>query len=192
MLRSSSTPCTSFLRSFMSKAVPQPTQAHAFVSLGANLPSGSGSPSDTLRMVLPELARLSAQALLVSAFYESDPKDCPPDSPQYINAVAALLPSPDDDPFTLLEKLQRLESSHGRVRSGLRNEARTLDLDLLSFGGLQCATPLLILPHPRAHQRRFVLEPWIEIAGGDWPLNGKTLNEWLQENGDPPLRTLPS
>lgn len=175
----------------MNRAAPQPTSAHAFIALGANLPSGTGSPIETLQRVLPELARLSQQPLIVSAFYGSDPKDCPPDSPEYVNAVVALMPLADDDPFTLLEKLQRLEQVYGRERSGLRNEARTLDLDLLGFGTVCCTTPLLILPHPRAHQRRFVLEPWQEIAGANWPLAGKTLSEWLQENGDPPLRRIP-
>lgn len=160
----------------------------AFVALGANLPFGAGDPADTLRSVLPELQKLSAQPLLVSAFYESDPKDCPPGSPQYLNGVVGLLPHADETPEALLHKLQALELRFGRVRSGIVNEARTLDLDLLAFRDETRATNFLSLPHPRAHERRFVLEPWIAIAGVDWPLNSRVLGEWLRVCTDPALR----
>jgi 2-amino-4-hydroxy-6-hydroxymethyldihydropteridine diphosphokinase len=166
------------------------TVGHAFVALGANLPAGTDSPVLTLHKVLPELATLSRQPLIVSGFYRSAPKDCPPGSPEYANAVAALAPLPEDDPFTLLEKLQAIERRHGRVRSGLRNAARTLDLDLLAFGTVQCTTPALVLPHPRAHQRRFVLEPWQEIAGSEWLLAGRPLGQWIRECSDPPLQRI--
>lgn len=158
------------------------------MALGANLPFGAGDPAATLQTVLPELQQLSAQPLLVSAFYESDPKDCPPGSPQYLNGVVALLPLPDETPESLLLKLQALEQRFGRVRSGIVNEARTLDLDLLSFRDETRVTRFLTLPHPRAHERRFVLEPWIEIAGAGWLLNGQTLGQWQHACTDPALR----
>lgn len=160
----------------------------AFVALGANLPFGAGDPAATLQRVLPELQQLSAQPLLVSAFYESDPKDCPPGSPQYLNGVVGLLPLPDETPESLLHKLQALEQRFGRLRSGIVNEARTLDLDLLAFGNEMRSTSFLTLPHPRAHERRFVLQPWLEIAGADWLLNGRTLREWQRACTDPDLR----
>lgn len=162
----------------------------AYIALGANLPGAEGTPVATLQAAVQELQRCSSQSLRVSAFYLSDPKDCPPGSPVYVNAVAALVPRPGETPHSLLRKLQRIESSHGRIRSGLRNEARTLDLDLLAFGVDVCNTPDLILPHPRAHERRFVLEPWIEIAGHEWKLNGKTLGQWEAECRDPVLHRL--
>jgi len=162
----------------------------AYIALGANLPGTEGSPAVTLHAALQELQNCSSQALRVSAFYCSDPKDCPPDSPMYVNAVAALVPLPDDTPHALLRKLQQIEASHGRIRSGLRNEARTLDLDLLAFANTVCNTPDLILPHPRAHERRFVLEPWIEIAGREWKLSGMTLGQWQAQCRDPALRRL--
>jgi 2-amino-4-hydroxy-6-hydroxymethyldihydropteridine diphosphokinase len=161
----------------------------AFVALGANLPFGAGDPAATLQAVLPELQKLSLQPLLVSSFYESDPKDCPPGSPQYLNGVVGLLPLPDETPEALLLKLQVLEQRFGRVRSGVVNEARTLDLDLLAFRTEARATTFLTLPHPRAHERRFVLEPWIEIAGAGWLLQGKTLGQWARACTDPALHT---
>jgi 2-amino-4-hydroxy-6-hydroxymethyldihydropteridine diphosphokinase len=103
-----------------------------------------------------------------------------------------LLPLADEDPFSLLHKLQAIENKFGRVRTGVRNEARTLDLDLLSFDEQEIATAVLSLPHPRAHERRFVLEPWIAVAGTQWPLNGSTLGGWLGKCADPPLIKLES
>lgn len=159
----------------------------AFVALGANLASMHGDPLATLKAALGELAPLSKVPLLVSPFYKSDPKDCPPGSPVYINAVVRLVAGAEEDPFSFLQKLQHIETEFGRMRSGVRNEARVLDLDLLSFGEEQINTDVLVLPHPRAHERRFVLEPWITLAGQQWPLNGSTLGEWLGRCSDPPL-----
>ena len=166
------------------------THGHAFVALGANLPSDLGSPEDTLRRAMAALIPLSQHLPVISGIYESEPKDCPPDSPSYLNAVVAILPLPDETPLSLLHKLQHIENRYGRVRTGQVNEARTLDLDLLAFGSEQCATTELILPHPRAHERRFVLWPWIEIAGDAWPLAGRTLAQWLMDCQDPPLSLL--
>lgn len=159
----------------------------AFIALGANLPLHTADPADNLKAVLPALQALSHSPLLVSPFYQSDPKDCPPGSPQYINAVVGLLPHEDETPESLLGKLQQLENEFGRVRSGLRNEARTLDLDLLSFKQEVRNTKTLTLPHPRAHERRFVLEPWIALVGKDWNLCGVRLGQWFAENQDTPL-----
>lgn len=166
------------------------TSGHAFVALGANLPTDEGAPEDTLRRAIAALIPLSKHLPVISGFYESDPKDCPPGSPLYVNAVVALMPKDDEDPLSLLHKLQQIEDKHGRVRSGVRNEARTLDLDLLTFGVAECDTPELTLPHPRAHERRFVLQPWMEIAGENWKLRGKTLSQLLLECQDPPLHRL--
>jgi 2-amino-4-hydroxy-6-hydroxymethyldihydropteridine diphosphokinase len=163
------------------------TPHHAFVALGANLPSEVGNPEDTLRKAMAALIPLSQHLPVLSSMYLSDPKDCPPGSPIYCNAVVAILPRAEETPLSLLHKLQAIEQQHGRVRTGVINEARTLDLDLLSFADAVLQTPELTLPHPRAHERRFVLQPWLEIAGNDWLLNGKTLKAWLFACQDPPL-----
>lgn len=163
---------------------------YAFIGLGANLPSEAGDPVATLRAAIPQLQRLSDSKLLLSSFYESDPKDCPPGSPRYVNAVAGLKPREHETPESLLKKLQDIELARGRVRTGTINEARTLDLDLLSYRDESRHSACLTLPHPRAHERRFVLQPWIELAGANRLLAGKRLGEWLARNRDPLLTKL--
>ncbi len=78
--------------------------------------------------------------------------------------MASLHPRGGETPESLLEKLQALEIEFGRRRKHVLNEPRPLDLDLIAFGAEIRATSALILPHPRAHQRRFVLAPLAEIA----------------------------
>jgi 2-amino-4-hydroxy-6-hydroxymethyldihydropteridine diphosphokinase len=80
-----------------------------------------------------------------------------------------------ETPEAFLEKLQQIENDLGRTRSGLKNEARKLDLDLIAFGQEIRNTPKLLLPHPRVLLRRFVLEPLAEIAP-EFILPGQTQN----------------
>jgi len=135
------------------------------VSLGANLPWGDRAPAQTLVLAIDRIAGLSDYPLVVSPVLETDPVDCPPDSPPYLNALVALYPRPDTTPESMLASLQAIETELGRVRSGLRNEPRVLDLDLLAFAQEQRQTPSLQLPHPRAGVREFVLTPLLAI----WP-----------------------
>jgi len=137
----------------------------AVIGLGANLPSEAGEPADTLRAVVPELQKLSSTPLLMSAIIETEPDDCPPGSPRFANAVAVICPQAGLTPLLLLDALQKIEADFGRRRKGIRNEARPLDLDLVSFGDVQMQTDRLILPHPRAHQRGFVMVPLASV----WP-----------------------
>jgi 2-amino-4-hydroxy-6-hydroxymethyldihydropteridine diphosphokinase len=81
-----------------------------------------------------------------------------------VNAVVGLVPLPDETPESLLEKLQRVEKDFGRQPKKILNEPRPLDLDLIAFGNEIRASEKLTLPHPRAHERRFVLQPLSEIA----------------------------
>lgn len=138
--------------------------AFAVVALGANLGGELGGPSDTIAAVIPELAKRSSLPPVVSPLLRTTPEDCPPGSPDFVNAVA-LLYLPGESPDALLTWLQSIEQRFGRQRSGLRNEARTLDLDLIAAGVHRKGTARLTLPHPRAHLRRFVLEPLATI----WP-----------------------
>ena len=132
------------------------TRSRVFVSLGANL----GDLALTLRQALNALNVLpDTQAVAVSSAYLSAPVDA--GGPDYLNAVASFdtaLP-----PAELLHALQVIERAHGRERP-FAHAPRTLDLDLLLYGDQTIASPELTLPHPRLHQRAFVLLPLLEIA----------------------------
>jgi 2-amino-4-hydroxy-6-hydroxymethyldihydropteridine diphosphokinase len=110
------------------------------------------------------LEKISDGPLLKSALWETEPVNCPPGSPKFVNAVVGLIPLPGETPETLLSKLQALETEFGRRPKTMLNEARVLDLDLIAFGNEIRQTDELTLPHPRAQERRFVLQPFSEIA----------------------------
>jgi 2-amino-4-hydroxy-6-hydroxymethyldihydropteridine diphosphokinase len=100
----------------------------------------------------------------------------------FVNAVAGLAPGAGETPESLLEKLRALEKEFGRRPKAVLNEPRPLDLDLIAFGNETRATEALTLPHPRAHQRRFVLAPLAEIAPGlILPGQTKTVSQLLGE-----------
>ena len=132
----------------------------AIVALGSNL----GNSADIVRSAIERLRGFSDHPIVISSLYETHPVDCPPGSPAFTNAVVALKPRPGETPASLLRGLQALEREFGRQRTGVRNEARTLDLDIIAFGRRVESDPTLTLPHPRADQRAFVLAPLAEIA----------------------------
>jgi 2-amino-4-hydroxy-6-hydroxymethyldihydropteridine diphosphokinase len=137
-----------------------PNSELAFISLGSNL-------GDSRRILLDAMVRLqgfSARPIVKSSLWQTTPVDCPPGSPLFVNAIVGLLPRRGETPESLLAKLQSLEKEFGRLPKKVINEPRTLDLDLLTFGGETRNSPHLILPHPRAISRRFVLVPLCEIA----------------------------
>jgi 2-amino-4-hydroxy-6-hydroxymethyldihydropteridine diphosphokinase len=132
-------------------------QRRAYVALGSNL----GDREAVLRRALASLAATpGVERVQASALYETEPVG-PPQGP-YLNAVAAL--DTALDAFALLARLRELERESGRVRGPERNAPRTLDLDLLLFGGDCIDTPELTVPHPRLHERAFVLVPLAELA----------------------------
>jgi len=134
----------------------------AIVALGSNL----GDSAQVLRDAIARLQDFTDAPVTRSSFWQTAPVDCSPGSPQFLNAVAGLVPRTDETPESLLEKLRALEQEFGRQPKKLLNEPRPLDLDLIAFGDATRDTPTLTLPHPRAHRRRFVLEPLNEIAPG--------------------------
>ncbi len=135
--------------------------AEAVVGLGANAGSPAGGPDRTVRAALAELRSLAAGPVRASGLYRTEPVGCPAGTPPFINAVA-LVPSALT-PEALLEALQAIEARYGRVRNGRRDAVRPLDLDLISFGAARRAGPGLVLPHPAACRRRFVLAPLAEL-----------------------------
>lgn len=108
------------------------------------------------------MAALPIRVVRVSSFHDTAPVDAPPGSPRFLNAVVIGYTSLA--PRELLEELLALERCLGRVRNGRRNEPRTIDLDLIAHGATRMRTAALTLPHPRAHERAFVMEPLREIA----------------------------
>jgi 2-amino-4-hydroxy-6-hydroxymethyldihydropteridine diphosphokinase len=132
----------------------------AFIALGSNL----GDPKQNVLRAIERLQALSDFQLLRSSLWQSTPVDCPPGSPSFINAVAGLLPRAGATPEALLDQLQSLEQEFGRRPKTVLNEPRLLDLDLICFRQEIRDTQRLTLPHPRAHLRRFVLQPLSEIA----------------------------
>ena len=100
----------------------------------------------------------------------------------FVNTVVILVPLPGETPESLLGKLQTLESEFGRRPKVIHNEPRPLDLDLILFGEEIRRTEKLNLPHPRAHLRRFVLQPLSEIAPDlVFPGQRKTVSALLAE-----------
>ncbi|MFD4421866.1 2-amino-4-hydroxy-6-hydroxymethyldihydropteridine diphosphokinase [Agromyces sp. NPDC058484] len=133
---------------------------HAVIAFGANL----GDREATIASATRALAGTEGVTLVaVSPVYETpairgDGVDH--DAPGYLNGVLAV--DTTLEPHDLLDVLQAIETEHGRVRAEHWGD-RTLDLDLIDFGGRVLADDRLVLPHPRAWQRAFVLQPWLDI-----------------------------
>jgi 2-amino-4-hydroxy-6-hydroxymethyldihydropteridine diphosphokinase len=132
----------------------------AIVALGSNL----GDSRQNILDAMTRLQNFSDRPLLKSSLWQTTPVNCPPNSPLFVNAVTGFAPQKSETPESLLQKLSALEKELGRLPKKVLNEPRALDLDLIAFGAETRNSPELILPHPRAHSRRFVLQPLSEIA----------------------------
>jgi 2-amino-4-hydroxy-6-hydroxymethyldihydropteridine diphosphokinase len=132
----------------------------AYIALGSNM----GDPSRNVARALRALEGLSATPVLKSSLWLTKPVGCPPGSPDFDNATALIEPLKYENPESLLANLLELEIGFGRLPKQIDNEPRPLDLDLIAYNEEIRDTTELTLPHPRWHQRRFVLEPLNEIA----------------------------
>jgi 2-amino-4-hydroxy-6-hydroxymethyldihydropteridine diphosphokinase len=132
----------------------------AYVGLGSNM-------GDRERMLWSALHMLTfspeVDVVAVSSIRETDPVGFE-DQPRFLNAVAAL--DTELEPRALLDLLLSIEQELGRTREGPRFGPRTIDLDLLLYGDEVVDEPELAVPHPRLHERRFVLEPLAELDPG--------------------------
>ena len=143
----------------------------AYVAFGANL----GEPVATLRAAAVALGRRPGVELVAgSPVYRTRPIG-PPGQPDYANAVGRVATTLAAD--ALLDALLAVEAEFGRVRD-VRWGPRTLDLDLISYGGEERTGERLTLPHPRAHEREFVLRPLADLDPG-LVLRGRPVADWL-------------
>ena len=150
------------------------------VALGANLPSPiHGGPRATLEAALLALDAAGLRVTARSAWYETAPVPVS-DQPWYVNGVTLVTTALP--PGGILELLHRIEAAFGRVRAEV-NAPRVLDLDLLAYGAIVSAE-WPVLPHPRLHQRAFVLRPLADVAP-DWrhPVTGADIDQMLAAIG---------
>lgn len=149
-----------------------------YLGVGANLPSARfTSPRETLEAAMADLQEYGIVPVAHSRWYESAPVPAS-DQPWYVNAVYQVETS--HDAATLLVNLHAMEHEYGRVR-GTVNAARVIDLDLLDFRGeRRDGSEGLILPHPRMHERAFVLYPLRDLAP-DWrhPVSGASIESLI-------------
>ncbi len=125
------------------------------LALGANL----GNPKQQIKDAIAKIGEI-VKVAKISSLYETMPFQVKDKQPNYINAV--LIGDTDLQPKELIHKLLEIEAQLGRERS-FQNAARTIDIDIIDYEGFFLESDELTLPHPRAHERRFVLEPWAEI-----------------------------
>lgn len=153
----------------------------AYIGLGANL----GQAQASIHLAAKELQQIpSIFSLKLSALYDTSPVGCV--GPDYVNAVAKITTSLSA--IDLLRSMQAIELKHGRTRP-YKNAPRTLDLDLLWYDDQSINTTDLIVPHPRMHERAFVLQPLIDLAP-DLTLEQGTLDQLLKTCSDQDINLL--
>ena len=150
----------------------------------ANLRAARKAILDLVRQRMNSPGRANVKRPMRSSpIYETEPVDCEPDAGKFLNAVLEI--DYDGDPSALLEQLVRVEESLGRKRDHARNVSRKIDIDLLYADDLSVESERLQLPHPRLHQRKFVLQPLADIRPDlTLPNQTKTVRELLAQIGD--------
>jgi 2-amino-4-hydroxy-6-hydroxymethyldihydropteridine diphosphokinase len=144
----------------------------AVISIGANI----GNPEEQMQLAIAML-REATDVVALSSIYKTEPVGGP-EQPDYLNAICIAesdLPAAD-----LLALLHGIEKTLGRERIE-RWGPRTIDLDLIQYGAILSSAEELELPHPRAHERKFVLEPWFEIEPDAILLTHGKISELLEQ-----------
>ena len=155
------------------------TPDYAFVGLGSNL----GDRAGNLLLAVRGMMDAGLRVVRLSSIYETEPVDLR-EQPMFLNMIAEIERGELFSPEQTLARLLRIEYALGRRREA-RSGPRTIDLDLLLFGDEQRATEFLTLPHPRLHQRRFVLAPLAELAPDQLhPTLQRTFSQLLAETED--------
>ena len=132
----------------------------AYLSVGSNI----GNKRSNCQRGVDDLIDSGAAILMArSSFYRTEPVDYN-DQDWFVNTVVKIKTT--DSPHELLDRLKKIEKNHGRTDSSKRFGPRVLDLDIIMFDDLVVRSPWLTLPHPRMHQRRFVLQPMCDIDPG--------------------------
>ncbi len=152
------------------------------VALGSNL----DDRLENLRIARQQIIDLTdvQPPVLSSAVYETDPVDCEPGAPKFLNAVVEF--GYDGDPRELLKELKSVEAALGRPREHAQNVSRKIDIDLLYIGDTKINDRELELPHPRMHWRKFVLQPLADIRPElILPRQSKTVRELFAQLNDP-------
>jgi 2-amino-4-hydroxy-6-hydroxymethyldihydropteridine diphosphokinase len=150
------------------RTVPDRLAHRVAVALGANL----GNPVLTLGRAAGRLAAEGVRELRVSDLFRTQPLDCVPGTPAFVNAV--LVGTWHGCARSLLRTCQSLETEFGRPREHSQHAARALDLDIVLVGRERLSWPELVVPHPRMERRLFVLVPLAQLAG-DWFVPGAGL-----------------
>jgi len=130
-------------------------------------------------------------SLVQAPIFQTEPVDCPPDSPDFYNTVVEI--GYTGTPHELLDATQAIEFRLGRTVAGIRNAPRVIDLDILYFGDERIDEEILDLPHPRLTSRRFVLQPLAEIRPElILPGDQVSIAEHLRhlDSNEPPLATV--
>ena len=155
---------------------PEASPRAVFIGIGANLGSVRENFAHAVRSI-EKCARLVA----VSSLYESEPVGLE-DQPKFTNAVVKV--ETELSPFELLDRLKAIEKDIGRKKT-VRWGPRVIDLDIIFYEDFVINTDSLVIPHPRAHERRFVLEPLLEIEPSAWhPAKNMSVRDICSELAD--------
>lgn len=151
----------------------------AYIGLGSNL----NEPLTQLKSAVSALSSLqNIQLIAVSQFYKTAPMG-PKDQPDYVNAVAEITTTLNAD--SLLKQMQSIENQHGRIRNTGHWGARTLDLDLLTFGSEKIQEKHLTIPHVGIHERSFVLYPLRDLTNQLDIANFDSIDHMIEVLGEP-------